>query len=97
MTVLGIVTTNLTRQLANFFGVTQTGVLVNSVETKGFLSQIGVQAGDIIVELNGQPVISHHQLNWVLNNQSLVLESISIVRKKQTLKFALNRLNQPSR
>ncbi|MBI4747767.1 MAG: PDZ domain-containing protein [Acidobacteria bacterium] len=97
MTVLGIVTTNLTRQLANFFGVTQTGVLVNSVETKGFLSQIGVKAGDIIVELNGQPVISHHQLNWVLNNQSLVLESISIVRKKQTLKFALNRLNQPSR
>ncbi|HMW01087.1 MAG TPA: PDZ domain-containing protein [Acidobacteriota bacterium] len=96
-TVLGIVTTDLTRQLAAFFGVAQTGVLVNSIDARGFLSQIGIQAGDIIIELNGQPVISHNQLNWMLNNQPLVLESISIVRKKQTLKFALNRLHQPSR
>ena len=52
---LGVTTSPLGRQLADYFGVSH-GVLVNSVESGGPADKAGLKAGDVITEADGRQV-----------------------------------------
>jgi len=54
---LGVVIQNVTQGLADSFGLPQPeGALVSSVEKGGPAEHAGVQPGDVILKLNGQPL-----------------------------------------
>ena len=54
---LGVVIQNVTQGLADSFGLPQPeGALVSSVEKGGPAERAGIQAGDVILKLNGTPV-----------------------------------------
>jgi len=54
---LGVVIQNVTQGLADSFGLPQPeGALVSSVEKGSPAEHAGIQAGDVILKLNGQPL-----------------------------------------
>jgi serine protease Do len=53
---LGITTTPLTNQLAEYFGVKEGGVLVSAVEERSPSAIAGLKAGDVIIAIDGAPV-----------------------------------------
>jgi membrane-associated protease RseP (regulator of RpoE activity) len=67
---LGIAGDNLTPQLAQYFGVTQgTGVLIAEVTKGGPADKAGLKAGDVIVQVDGQPVRGVEELRHLLNEK----------------------------
>src|SRR3990172_2883182 len=53
----GISIQNLTSEMANRLGLDEVrGVVVTSVDTDSFAEEIGMERGDVILELNHQPV-----------------------------------------
>ncbi|MFZ0550576.1 MAG: DegQ family serine endoprotease [Steroidobacteraceae bacterium] len=60
---LGVVIQNVDQGLADSFGLPQPeGALVSSIEQDGAAARAGVQPGDVILALNGQPVQTSSQL-----------------------------------
>jgi serine protease Do len=60
---LGVVIQNVDQGLADSFGLPQPeGALVSSVEEGGAAARAGVQPGDVILSLNGEPVQTSSQL-----------------------------------
>jgi len=60
---LGVVIQNVDQGLADSFGLPEPeGALVSSVEQGGAAARAGVQPGDVILALNGQPVQTSSQL-----------------------------------
>jgi S1-C subfamily serine protease len=94
---LGISVTELTRQLADYFGV-QDGVLVTSVTDGSAASRAGLKAGDVITSVDGQRVASREDLLRALrdadrDSQSGSVDvSVGIVRdrKESTLKATID-------
>ena len=65
--VLGIESEALNPQLAEFFGVKE-GVLVRSVSTNSTAGKAGFKAGDVIVKVDGQPVVSPKEISSILQS-----------------------------
>ena len=66
---LGISGDDLTPQLAKYFGVTQgTGVLIAEVTLGGPADKAGLKAGDVIIQVDGQPVKGVQELRHTLND-----------------------------
>ena len=60
---LGVVIQNVSQGLADSFGLPQPeGALVSSVEKGGPAEHAGIEAGDVILKLNGQPVRDSNEL-----------------------------------
>jgi len=60
---LGVVIQNCTQGLADSFGLPQPeGALVSSVEKDGPSAHAGVEPGDVILKLNGEPIASSNEL-----------------------------------
>ena len=60
---LGVVIQNVTQGLADSFGLPQPeGALVSSVEKDGPSARAGVEPGDVILKLNGEPIASSTEL-----------------------------------
>ena len=60
---LGVVIQNVDQGLADSFGLpAPEGALVSSVEQDGPAAKAGVQAGDVILDLNGEPIQTENQL-----------------------------------
>jgi serine protease Do len=86
---LGVTVNELTRQLADYFGA-RDGVLVTSVADGSAAARAGLQAGDVIVSLNGAPVHSREDLMRGIRetadrdrSQSTVDVTIGYVREKR--------------
>jgi predicted metalloprotease with PDZ domain len=66
---LGISGDDLTPQLAKYFGVNQgTGVLIAEVTIGGPADKAGLKAGDVIIQVDGQPVRGVQELRHTLND-----------------------------
>jgi len=64
---LGVVIQNVDQGLADSFGLPNPeGALVSSVEKGGAAAQAGVEPGDVILKLNGQPVNQSNELPAVV-------------------------------
>lgn len=83
---IGVSTMELTKQLADYFGVTSgKGVLVTSVTDDGPAAKAGVRAGDVITTIEGEEVDSPGDLSRVINRKKEGDVTLTIIRNKSQL------------
>ncbi len=81
---IGVTTSELTKQLADYFGVTGGhGLLVTSVTEGGPSARAGIKAGDVITAVDGNAVDDAMDLISQLNRQSSGDVTITIVRERR--------------
>jgi len=80
---IGISTTELTKQLADYFGVTGGGVLVTNVSDDGPAAKAGLRAGDVITAVDGETVETSGDISRVINRKKDGEITLTIIRNKQ--------------
>ncbi len=81
---IGVVTSSLTKQLAEFFGVADgKGVLVNSVLEDSPASRADLRAGDVIVEADGKVIENQGDLSRTVEEKKDGELTLIIIRDKQ--------------
>jgi serine protease Do len=80
---IGVSTTQLTKQLAEFFGIADgKGVLVTSVSDDSPAAKAGIKAGDIITAVDGEKVEDAGDLTRALGQKNEGDVTLTIVRDK---------------
>lgn len=80
---IGVSTMELTKQLADYFGITGgQGVLVTSVTTNGPAAKAGVRAGDVITAVDGEAVDSPGDIARAINRKKEGDVTLTIIRNK---------------
>jgi membrane-associated protease RseP (regulator of RpoE activity) len=80
---IGVSTMALTKQLAEYFGITSgRGVLVTSVTEDSPAAKAGVRAGDVITAVDGEAVDSSGELSRVINRKKEGEVTLTIIRNK---------------
>jgi membrane-associated protease RseP (regulator of RpoE activity) len=80
---IGVSTTRLTKQLAEFFGVADgKGVLVSSVSEDGPAAKAGIRAGDVITAVDGEKIDGAGDLTRALGKKKEGDVTLTIVRDK---------------
>ena len=80
---IGITTNTLTKQLADYFGVSDDkGVLVTSVKEGSPAAKAGLKAGDVITEVDGEKIDEVGDLSRAINRKSDGDISLTVVRDK---------------
>ena len=82
--VVGFFGEALTGQLADYFGVKQ-GVLVHSVNPNTPAERAGLKAGDVVVKVNGTPVMSPHEITGLVSAGRKKAFSFTVVRNKKEI------------
>jgi membrane-associated protease RseP (regulator of RpoE activity) len=81
---IGVSTTQLTKQLAEFFGVSDgKGVLVTSVADDSPAAKAGIRAGDVITAVDGEKLEGAGDLSRALGKKKEGDVTLTIVRDKQ--------------
>jgi serine protease Do/serine protease DegQ len=79
----------LTDQLRDYFGVfSNAGVLVGAVESRSAGERAGLQAGDVIISVNGRMIRSPNEFNRELRAASSPA-ALKIIRDKQERDISL--------
>lgn len=88
---LGVGIQNLTEEIAAYYGVEkQTGALVMEVFPGDPAEKAGIQVKDIIIEVNGKPVNSSHDLTGVIANIGVGEKvDIKVLRKGEEKVFTV--------
>lgn len=80
---IGVSTMELTKQLADYFGITGgKGVLVTSVTDDGPAAKAGVRAGDVITAIDGEAVDSPGDISRAINRKKDGDITLTIIRNK---------------
>ena len=80
---IGVSTTELSGQLAEFFGVTGGhGVLVTSVSGDGPAAKSGIRAGDVITAVDGEAVDSPGDVMRIINRKKEGDVTLTVIRNK---------------
>jgi membrane-associated protease RseP (regulator of RpoE activity) len=80
---IGVSTMQLTKQLADYFGITGgKGVLVTSVTDDGPAAKAGVRAGDVITAVEGEAVDSPGDISRAINRKKDGDITLTIIRNK---------------
>ncbi|MBC8031505.1 MAG: PDZ domain-containing protein [Pyrinomonadaceae bacterium] len=80
---IGVSTMQLTKQLAEYFGVAEgTGVLVTAVTEDGPAAKAGVKAGDVITAVDGEKVDGSGDLTRTINKKKDGDVTLTVIRKK---------------
>lgn len=80
---IGVGTTQLTKQLADYFGVPDgKGVLVTSVSEGSAAAKAGIRAGDVITAVDGEKVEGSGDLSRAINKQKDGDVNLTITRDK---------------
>lgn len=80
---IGVSTVELTKQLADYFGVAGgKGVLVTSVTEDGPAAKAGVRAGDVITAVDGEAIDSPGDISRVINRKKEGDVTLTVVRNK---------------
>lgn len=88
---LGVGVEELTEQLGKYFGVEKDkGVLVTEVVTGSAAEQAGIQAGDVILEVNGVAINHNIQLRRELKKVDAGEVRLTIVRNRQKMEIRVN-------
>ena len=83
---IGLSTMQLTKQLADYFGVTDgKGVLVTSVVEGSGAAKAGIRAGDVIVAVDGEKVESAGDLSRAINKKEEGDVSLTLIRNKSRM------------
>src|SRR5262249_37134423 len=81
---IGVSTQTLTKQLADYFGVKDGGVLVTSVSENSPAAKAGLKAGDVITAIDGEKVSSPGDIARVVSKKDAGDVSLTIVRDHNT-------------
>jgi serine protease Do len=81
---IGVSTQSLSKQLADYFGVKDGGVLITSVSDNSPASKAGLKAGDVITAIDGEKVTSPGDITRVLGKKETGDVSLTVVRDKNT-------------
>ena len=80
---IGVSTQSLTKQLADYFGVTDgKGVLVTSVSEDSPAARAGIKAGDVITAIDGEKIEGSGDLSRAINKQKDGDVTLTIIRDK---------------
>ena len=80
---IGVSTMALTKQLADYFGITGgQGLLVTSVTENSPAANAGVRAGDVITAVDGEAVDSSGDLSRVINRKKEGDVTLTIIRNR---------------
>jgi serine protease Do len=80
---IGIATQTLTKQLADYFGVTE-GILVTSVNDNSPAAKAGLKAGDVITAVDGEKVDSPGDISRAINKKDDGPVTLTVVRERNT-------------
>jgi len=94
---IGVSTTPLTKQLAEYFGVKQGGVLVSSVNEGSPAAKAGLKAGDVVTEVDSNKVNSSMELIQELGKKKEGDVTLTIIRDKsqRTIKVTPEAIANP--
>lgn len=85
---IGVSTIELTKQLADYFGITGgKGVLVTAVVEDGPAAKAGIKAGDVITEVDGEAIDSPGEIARVIGKKKEGEVTLIIVRNKNQQTF----------
>lgn len=83
---IGVSTTQLTKQLADYFGVAGGhGLLITTVAENSPASRAGLKAGDVIVEADGEKVESSGDLSRVINRKTEGVVTLRVIRDRNPM------------
>ncbi|MCA1617804.1 MAG: PDZ domain-containing protein [Acidobacteria bacterium] len=93
---IGVSTSSLGKQLADFFGV-QHGVLINSVEANSPAEKAGLKAGDVVTEADGKQVEDPDDLIRALGAKQEGEVTLTVVRdrNRRTVRVTPERRQAP--
>lgn len=78
----------LNPQLAEFFGV-RAGVLVRSVTAKTPAERAGLKAGDVVVKVNGTPVMNPREISGLVRSSGKKAVALTVVRNKKEMTLSV--------
>lgn len=81
---IGVSTQPLTKQLADYFGAKDGGVLITSVSENTPAARAGLKAGDVITAIDGEKVDSSGDITRSINKKQEGEISITILRDRNT-------------
>src|SRR5215217_1940909 len=78
---IGVSTMELTKQLADYFGITEgKGVLVTSVTDDGPAAKAGLKAGDVITAVDGEAIDSPGDISRAINRKKEGDVTLTVIR-----------------
>jgi S1-C subfamily serine protease len=88
---LGGQTVSLRRQVVRFFDLrTDHGVLVSHLEPRGAAVEAGVRKGDIVIELDQEPIVGVDDLHKRLGAERIgVPTRLTVIRGRQRLNLVV--------
>jgi serine protease Do len=88
---IGVSTMELTKQLADYFGIANgKGLLVTSVTDDGPAAKAGVRAGDVITAVDGEAVDSPGDISRVINRKKEGDVTLTVIRNKSQQTFRVS-------
>lgn len=81
---IGVSTETLTKQLADYFGAKDGGLLITSVTENSPAAKAGLKAGDVITAVDGEKVDSAGDISRVINKKQEGEVSLTILRDRNT-------------
>lgn len=79
---IGVSTQTLSKQLAEYFGVKDGGILITSVTENSPAAKAGLKAGDVITAIDGEKVTSSGDITRALNKKETGDVSLTVIRDK---------------
>lgn len=94
---IGVSTQPLTKQLADYFGVKDGGLLITSVNDNSPAAKAGLKAGDVITAVDGEKVTSPGDVSRAISKKEEGPVSLTIIRDRNTRTVMVTPEKNPER
>jgi C-terminal processing protease CtpA/Prc len=94
---IGVSTQSLTKQLADYFGVKDGGLLITSVNDNSPAAKAGLKAGDVITAVDGEKVTSPGDVSRAISKKEDGPVSLTIIRDRNTRTVTVTPEKNPER
>jgi len=94
---IGVSTQSLTKQLADYFGVKDGGLLITSVTENSPAAKAGLKAGDVITGADGEKVTSAGDLSRAVNKKDDGAVTLTVVHDHATRTVTVTPEKNPDR
>ena len=94
---IGVSTQSLTKQLADYFGAKDGGLLITSVNDNSPAAKAGLKAGDVITAVDGEKVTSSGDVSRAINKKQDGDVTLTILRDRNTRTITLTPEKNPER
>ena len=94
---IGVSTQSLTKQLADYFGVKDGGLLITSVNDNSPAAKAGLKAGDVITAVDGEKVTSAGDVSRAISKKEDGPVSLTIIRDRNARTVTVTPEKSPER